>query len=311
MRHVAAAMSEALDGLGPEREDPRVDLVTQMGGPKPYLVKKHPELARRVPPEADVPIDALTTRASWEVDELNTRSRECECCVVENPGCRRSKLWLQPGMQPYFDMDTSDFDLAQCSTWPEASLRNRLELHGVERRFNSVDLAELRAPSTHQGNELHDVWTAAHRACVEYVEDYVSRRARGEGLVLVGEAGSGKTHLIAGVVRALAQRHTRFRWCYVPDLVDQARSVQREDAVRFVDRLVSHWEILVLDGLGQEYASEFSGSKLEQVVERRHGAMLPTLVTSRARSADVLSRSMSMAATKTLVSQSVVRTLSV
>lgn len=125
-------------------------------------------------------------------------------------------------------------------------------------------------------------------------------------LVLVGATGLGKTHLAAGVVHALVERDYLApddaeqvyvdtgrwperlvlpRWLNVADAIAAVRlemdaPADDRDATLTVRRARTHPALVVLDDLGREKTSDWTGELIYHVINARYEAMLPTLVTS-------------------------------
>jgi DNA replication protein DnaC len=132
-------------------------------------------------------------------------------------------------------------------------------------------------------------------------------------LVLAGPTGAGKTHLAAGIVWEVTRRlvagyeaavaavgesgrHPRVpvlpEWLNVADAIVAVRlefgrpSDDREITDR-VMRLHRHPALVVLDDLGREKVSDWTGEIVYALVNARYEALLPTLVTTNLTSAEL------------------------
>jgi DNA replication protein DnaC len=125
-------------------------------------------------------------------------------------------------------------------------------------------------------------------------------------LVLVGPTGAGKTHLAAGIAAATTYaQQEAYRaavnamsegdrqptiphhplWANVADLIvglrlDMDRPLDDRDATYLVARLRDHPSLVVLDDLGREKATDWTGEVIYTLVNHRYENRLPTVVTS-------------------------------
>ncbi len=91
-------------------------------------------------------------------------------------------------------------------------------------------------------------------------------------LVLVGQTGSGKSHMAEGMARQLLAENTLVRYEFVPDLLDRLKATFDSnsdvptEAVLDQVRLPS---VLVLDDVGTEAPSVFTADRLTTIVDER------------------------------------------
>ena len=102
-------------------------------------------------------------------------------------------------------------------------------------------------------------------------------------LVLHGGNGSGKTHLAAAVAGYRLQADDTVAFATVSDLLDELRATFAPDADERFDTLFNRLRdvgLLVLDDLGAHQASPWAQEKLYQLINYRHLAQRPTVVTT-------------------------------
>ena len=118
---------------------------------------------------------------------------------------------------------------------------------------------------------------AAYQEAVAYAQ-------RLEGwLLLMGGYGCGKTHLAAAIANDVLSRGIVPLFVTVPDLLDHLRGAFVPEAAQsYTDRFeqVRTAPLLILDDLGTEYATPWALEKLFQLLNYRHMAALPTVITT-------------------------------
>lgn len=146
--------------------------------------------------------------------------------------------------------------------------RERLADH----QFRNFD---VRAPGLRI--EERESLEAALRAAMAFADD-----PRG-WLTLQGANGCGKTHLACAIAnRALANGIGVF-FAVVPDLLDHLRASFAPGKEAPYDELfdrIRNAGLLILDDLGAQATTQWAQEKLYQVVNYRHVAGLPTVVTT-------------------------------
>lgn len=156
---------------------------------------------------------------------------------------------------------------------PAELLRQALVRAGVPARYLDKSLDDFEAVAG-TGRAL-----SASRACV----------VKPAGMLFIGKPGSGKTHLVVGILRALALGHVdidpdfsgfRSRFAVVPEVLDTLRERIGDSSVPDPLPGLMVAPLLVLDDLGREKPTEWVTDRLYVLVNRRYNAMLPTIVTT-------------------------------
>ena len=101
--------------------------------------------------------------------------------------------------------------------------------------------------------------------------------------MLLGNYGSGKTHLAAAIANVQQERGAQVVFVTVPDLLDYLRVTFSPNSTGSFDRrfqTVRSAPLLVLDDLSTESATAWAKEKLFQLLNHRYVAGLPTVITS-------------------------------
>ena len=136
--------------------------------------------------------------------------------------------------------------------WGEANLPHRLP--GV-------------TPRTFENFNLREGAEAAYRAVVDFVYG-----SKGPHLItLTGQVGTGKTHLLEAAARVQLELGHTVRYDYVPDLLRELRgSFDDGPSLHELVEWRQGMDLLILDDLGAEKASDWVTQELTSLVDRRY-----------------------------------------
>lgn len=115
---------------------------------------------------------------------------------------------------------------------------------------------------------------------VEFVAKWIMHP--GDGLVLTGPAGTGKTHLAAGIVKALLELRHEVQFVRCSEVYQSAREIYRDNT----DENELYWkyaqpEFLILDDLGAGSLSDHERRVTLELLDRRINKLnRPTCLTT-------------------------------
>ena len=144
-----------------------------------------------------------------------------------------------------------------------------LNPEGISHQTVYGELVEPRADN--------NLFSEACRAAAEYAEN------PNGWLVLLGPNGSGKTHLAAAIANHCIKSEKVVFFMHVPDLLDHLRATYAPSSeLTYSDLYMQVVEapLLILDGLGAHSSTPWAEEKLQQVINHRFNAELPTIVTT-------------------------------
>jgi DNA replication protein DnaC len=96
-----------------------------------------------------------------------------------------------------------------------------------------------------------------------------------DGLYLWGKSGRGKTYLASAIAKAAVDKRVDTRFASAVDMFTDLTNFDTDTLYRYTEP-----DLLIIDDLGAEKASEFRLEKLVQIMSAREYESKPTVVTS-------------------------------
>lgn len=152
----------------------------------------------------------------------------------------------------------------------------RYQKSGVPERYFNESLDNYKIT-----NEMQK---AAARAIGEYLREIKCGAFR--TLVLIGSAGTGKTHLACGAVREFGGKYAT-----APDIVEEIRRAKSFSADQTEKKIIdsySHKSLLVIDEIGRGIAATDEKYMLYQIINARYNTRKPTVLISNFTKSDFL-----------------------
>jgi DNA replication protein DnaC len=151
-----------------------------------------------------------------------------------------------------------------------------LRQSGIPARFRERTLDGYRCENRGQ--------RTAVGVCRRFAEDFEGQCERGSSLVLVGGAGTGKTHLACAVASAVISSHqAAARFVTVSDMLRSIKETYRRDATANESDVIRSYvdcDLLVLDEIGVQVGSEHEKLLLFEVLNGRYQALKPSILIS-------------------------------
>jgi len=144
----------------------------------------------------------------------------------------------------------------------------------------------------------------SYKTVLDYLTRFQQLESQGRWLVMIGEYGTGKTHLAVALMKKICfdyagQAVTKYKdfplsiirdqinnrpvlFVKAPELLEKIRSAYEYEDVNENDVLAGYKykKFLVIDDLGSEKPSEWQQEKLYTILDYRYSNLRPTVITS-------------------------------
>lgn len=147
-----------------------------------------------------------------------------------------------------------------------------LQKSGLGKRFQG---------KTFDNFQVNDKNRAAFISAREFCVNFPNNR---RGLLIIGPVGTGKTHLASAITNELIGKLYTVMCRNITDIISMIKSTygQKSDLEEqeIVDILTKEVDLLVIDDLGKENASENTRKLLYQIINRLYDDDRPIVVTT-------------------------------
>jgi len=143
----------------------------------------------------------------------------------------------------------------------------RLKVSGIQSRFLRCSLENYQTYDN----------PGVHSAAIEFV----ARFPRTKGITLWGSPGVGKTHIACAIAKLVIEKGYSAIFGSVPTLLSSIRAgFNGGDAAEGVLKRYKTVDLLNLDDLGKEKATEWVEETVYEIINARYEAEMPTIVTT-------------------------------
>lgn len=129
------------------------------------------------------------------------------------------------------------------------------------------------------------------------ISTWLSGYHTGDGLLITGASGSGKTYQAICILNYLLSSHkVSGRFVDADDYIEMLKDSfdssgslpEMYSSPHLLKYIKGVWDVVVLDGLGQERRTDFAKHELGSLIRHRHDHGLTTIVTSTMGITDLL-----------------------
>lgn len=164
-------------------------------------------------------------------------------------------------------------------TQSKRELNERLLDAGIPERFHTCTLDNWRADGD---SAMVKAWSMA----TGYVEAFSENYEAGRSMMLLGQVGTGKTHLAAGILQAVIREFCAQgligRYVTAGGIIrsvkDSFNDRTKTESQIYADLVMPH--LLVIDEVGVQHGTDFERQVLFEVINGRYERTRPTIVIS-------------------------------
>lgn len=267
---ILSKLAQALQGTRRDDQDELTQRVKGSGSAAEWLrsigLGGHP---------ADLTVTELVTETQAFWLDAAKRERSCQRCPEYGGECSGELSCWAPGT--YLAWSARQPEKRQCQRWPEFTLRDRLRAAGVPFRLQGHRAETFRrTPENEQ----------AYLEIGTLVKTCVKHHAIQTGMawvLLSGDHGTGKTHLMIAALRTVRRERPQARvWYHGADAL--AREIQsyldnRDSQVEPQQKLLDA-ELLCLDNVNFADWKPWFQKEVENLLRRRWDEGLATIVAT-------------------------------
>jgi DNA replication protein DnaC len=284
MKTVGSAATTMAQDLLERREDDRRSLsalASEAGGAAEWLsligLKDSPD---------DLTTEELVSETQVFWQDAAVRERNCERCPEYGGACARELSCFERGT--YLVWEERLPKAKRCTRWNEYVIRERLAECGVPFRLQGMQVTTFQCANESLGQ--------AHLEATELVKCCVVNKEIPSGsawLLLCGDHGKGKSHLMVAALRTVRQARPAARVWY-QDCVALERELRATfDDKQAPDPLLKLREakLLALDTMNPSQWKPWFQKEIETLLRERWDAGLATMMASNDRR-DVVERAL-------------------
>ena len=131
---------------------------------------------------------------------------------------------------------------------------------------------------------------SAYRTAKEYADNFEAHKENGDGLYIEGTFGTGKTHLAAAIAIQLMEQGHGVIFKTSDDLLRDIKATFDENGreeQKVLDRM-KRCELLVIDDIGKEQATDWSTAQLYAIINDRYECQRPVIITTNFNENDLI-----------------------
>lgn len=208
----------------------------------------------------------------WEVEKWSQIPKHCDC---EEARVSREAEEAERQRQEEEERRQREEDERK------RRIQTQLARSGMKSRFLTRTFANFQTNTQRR--------TQAARTAREYADNFTAHRENGDGLYIEGTYGTGKTHLAAAISIQLMEQGYSVIFGTADDLLREIKATFDDNGSeqKVLERF-KHCDLLVIDDLGKEQATDWSTAQLYAIINDRYECQKPLIITTNFGEADLI-----------------------
>ena len=205
-----------------------------------------------------------------EIRELHEKRQQCKTCKKIDDEVEQ--CWY-----PIFEYKTMEVLRVLSDRCEKQKYHYRLKR--IEELFGTSGIGKRFQNRRFETFKITDKNKPAYEKCKKYCENFPYED--GHGLLIIGDYGTGKTHLAVSILHSILEKDVSSLFVLVPELLMKIRSSfdDKTDSNQLI-RKIKKVSFLVFDDLGAEKTTDWVREQLFMIINSRYEDMLPTVITS-------------------------------
>lgn len=119
--------------------------------------------------------------------------------------------------------------------------------------------------------------------CIKYAENFKKAKIENIGLLIYGEPGNGKSHAVSCIANYLLNKGVPTICVSIDGILKRIKETYSNYGKEGEDTILKTFacaDLLIIDDLGTEQTSDWSISKIYNIIDSRYRNELPTIITT-------------------------------
>lgn len=153
----------------------------------------------------------------------------------------------------------------------------------VQKAFPEYDLPPRFRDKTFENYTQDEQSGKVYKTCLRYAEAFDGRLEAGGGLVMCGNAGTGKTHLASAIINHVTKRRHICVFMSVLAAVRHVKQTYSRESQKTEHQAIKDFinpDLLILDEVGVQFGTDAEKIILFEIINQRYQHMRPTILIS-------------------------------